>query len=103
MAALVEKTEAMSIAPKRDQERAFAESGARMEDTGLLGGPFTVAANSDRYDSRMAVFDRLWAAQEEKSNSLPKDKAIKITLSVVFALGAALDLSQTGNWRTSST
>ena len=80
MASLVEKTEAMSIAPKRDQERAFAESGARMEDTGLLGGSFTPAANSNRYDGRMAVFDRLWAAQEEKSNGMPSDKAIKITL-----------------------
>ena len=77
MAALVEKMETMSIAPKRDQACAFAESGARMEDTGLLGGPFTIAAGSDRYDGRMAVFDRLWAAQEEKSNSMPKDRPSK--------------------------
>ena len=47
--------------------------GARMEDTGLLGGSFSSATNSDRYDGRMAVFDRLWAAQEEKSGDLPSD------------------------------
>lgn len=84
MAELVEGAKNMKIASseenKRDLSRATKEVGDRMASTGLIGGEFSIEANSKRYDDRIAVFDRLWALQEEKKSALPDDKPIKVTL-----------------------
>jgi threonyl-tRNA synthetase len=81
MASLVAETEKMSIDDsKRELQRATKEVGDRMTSTGLIGGELSIEANSNRYDDRNAVFDRLWALQEEKQAALPDDKPIKVTL-----------------------
>mmetsp|Transcript_38108 Transcript_38108/g.38795 ORF Transcript_38108/g.38795 Transcript_38108/m.38795 type:complete len:784 (+) Transcript_38108:192-2543(+) len=64
---------------KRDQTRGTKESGDRMENTGRIGGPFSVSQNPKFLEQRLTVFDRLWNERESQLSSLPHNP-ISITL-----------------------
>lgn len=68
-----------SSTASRDKTRANKESGDRIENSGLIGGPFQPTPNPSYQEERAAVFDRLWTNYEQQVNSRP-DQIIKITL-----------------------
>ena len=65
----------------RDQgkSRATKESGARMENTGHIGGEFRVQENPEFLATRAAIFDRFLAESEAAIQERP-DEVIQITL-----------------------
>lgn len=71
--------DATSAASKRAQTRATKESGARMENTGHIGGHFEINENPQFLAERRAIFDRFWAESEAKKAS-HEDIEISITL-----------------------
>jgi threonyl-tRNA synthetase len=68
-----------SADPKRAVSRATKEHGARMENTGHIGGPFEIRANPQFLAEREAIFDRFWAENEAATAARPDDE-ITITL-----------------------
>ena len=70
---------AKTAASKRAQSRASKEHGARMENTGLIGGPFEICANPQFLAEREAIFNKFWAANEALT-AARDDEEITITL-----------------------
>ena len=68
-----------SNATKRVQARATKESGSRMENTGHIGGSFSITENPQFLAEREEIFQRLWNENLASINSLP-DQEISITL-----------------------
>lgn len=69
----------MDHVSKRTVSRATKEHGARMEDTGHIGGPFEISANPSFLAEREAIFERFWSENEAATASRP-DVEISITL-----------------------
>jgi threonyl-tRNA synthetase len=66
----------------RDKQRANKESGDRItssEGSGLIGGPFQVTPSPAYLNDRNAIFERLWAAEQEKV-AAKEEISINITL-----------------------
>lgn len=70
------KAHAQQSAKKRDLQRANKESGERIAGDGLIGGPFTLSTSPAYQVERIAVFDRLWAQQEERLKGLPEQPIV---------------------------
>lgn len=68
-----------SNASKRVQARATKESGARMDNTGHIGGPFQLKENPEFLKEREEIFNRFWAENEANVANLP-DQEISVTL-----------------------
>lgn len=64
---------------EQGKSRATKESGARMANTGHIGGPFTVRENPEFLATRAALFDQFLAESERKTQERP-DEPISITL-----------------------
>jgi threonyl-tRNA synthetase len=64
---------------RAELSRATTEHGARIGETGLIGGPFTIEKDSHRFDERLALFDKFMEMRESEKAALP-ETVIKVTL-----------------------